>query len=234
MGISARKIVGQWAPVALALALLIVVRPLAPFDASSPIWAKTYFAEIRDVAAKFPYRVGQWVGTDVDAPPAAIKILKPNVLMQRRFVNPATGQTFSVLLVHCGDTRDMQGHYPPVCYKGQGWGSPTSTRSVTLRFGAARIPATDYEFHRFINGARRSLRVVDFFVLPSAAAPFAADMSALDVASRHSLAAALGSAQVQLIAGDMIRDGERLPLAEEFLDALRPILQAVVAGGRNG
>ena len=27
----------------------------------------------------------------------------------------------SFLLVQCRDARDLQGHWPPVCYRGQGW-----------------------------------------------------------------------------------------------------------------
>lgn len=224
----------RWLPPAIALGMLVVVRPFVPVDAYTPAWAGAYFAEIREAASRIPYRVGDWVGADVDVPPAARELLKPNVLMQRRFVNPNTGQTFNVLLVHCGDTRDMQGHYPPICYKGQGWGSPVAARKVTLALGEGRIPATDYEFRQFMGGSDRRLRVIDFFTLPREGDPFASDMKALDEASSLSLAAVLGAGQVQLIAGDTVSEGDRLRLAELFLEALKPTLETIAQGGRHG
>lgn len=208
---------------------MLGLRPLLPVGVQTPSWAKAYFVGVERAAQAFPHRVGEWVGTDVEAPPAAVKLLKPNVLMQRRFVEPATGRAVSVLFVHCGDTRDMQGHYPPICYKNQGWGSPVEQRRVTLRAQGLRVPAMDYVFRQFLDGRERTLRIVNFFVLPGGR--FAADMDALDQASRRADAAGLGAAQVQIIAGERIAESERLELAEMFAQALWPALEAVREGG---
>ncbi len=223
-----RRLLDALAP-ALAAALMLGLRPLLPVGVQTPSWARAHFDRVKQAAEAFPYRVGDWVGTDVEAPPAAVKLLKPNVLMQRRFVEPATGRTVSVLFVHCGDTRDMQGHYPPICYKNQGWGSPVEQRRVTLRAGRWRIPATDYVFRQFLDGRERALRIVNFFALPGGR--FAADMDALDEASRRADAAGLGAAQVQIIAGERIPESKRLELAQMFAEALAPALQAVREGG---
>src|SRR5262249_37434524 len=93
---------------ATAFGLLLQVRTYAAQDDSSPFHAK-----VRQLVAKIPNRIGHWEGIDGKVPAAAGKLLKPNAMFCRHYRNESTGRTATVLLVHCRDSRDMTGHYPP-------------------------------------------------------------------------------------------------------------------------
>jgi len=91
--------------------------------------------------AGIPVRIGSWNGTDYPLPPSAIELLRPNATLNRVYTNNM-GREVGFLLVQCRDSRDMLGHYPPICYKGQGWEVPEE--KATLQTWAARFP----EHHR--------------------------------------------------------------------------------------
>src|SRR4051794_18481280 len=57
-----------------------------------------------------------YAGKDVPLPDDAGEMLKPNAYLHRVYANLTTGRRVEFLLVQCRYTRDMQGHYPPVCY----------------------------------------------------------------------------------------------------------------------
>ena len=45
----------------------------------------------------------------------------PTAVLSRRFVELGTGRHATLGVIHCGDVRDMNGHYPPSCYPSSGW-----------------------------------------------------------------------------------------------------------------
>src|SRR5688572_8658902 len=87
----------------------------------APAETEPYHAAVRAAVAAIPQVSGNWVGKDVPVPDAAVQMLHPNVIFSRRYQNLSTNETVAVLLVHVRDARDVLGHYPPVCYPGQGW-----------------------------------------------------------------------------------------------------------------
>jgi hypothetical protein len=80
-----------------------------------------YHASVRQAAASVPLRTGTWFATEEPVPPSAMALIKPNVILSRRYVDAISGQQAILLLVQCRDARDLLGHWPPVCYAGQGW-----------------------------------------------------------------------------------------------------------------
>ena len=68
-----------------------------------------------------PFLAGNWVGTDCPLPAGAAEILMPTAVLSRRFVELGTGRRATLGIIHCGDVRDMHGHYPPSCYPASGW-----------------------------------------------------------------------------------------------------------------
>ncbi len=80
-----------------------------------------YHEKIRAVAELLPKRIGAWVGEDVPVSVQATTLLRPNVMISRRYVNIENGLTAGFLLVHCSDAHAMAGHFPLRCYPARGW-----------------------------------------------------------------------------------------------------------------
>jgi hypothetical protein len=143
-----------------------------------------------------PLNVGTWSGTNVPIPPAAQTLLKPNAILSRSYVNQKSRVRLSLALVQCRDTRDMSGHYPPICYPGQGWTLIAPPTPVAIRVPPHNITFARYEFVRRAFDGDRSLIVYSAFAIPGGG--FATDMSdigrvASDYTARH-----FGAAQIQI------------------------------------
>lgn len=188
-----------------------------------------YQTSIRRLVDKIPYRVGDWFGKDVPAPPAAVKILRPNALLQRRYTELGTGRTFSLLIVHTEEARDMQGHWPPNCYPATGW-ELLETRQTTIEMDSALIPAKDYSFRRTVDGFEQRMNVMGFFVMPGDGADFLTSYQALVRAGRRKATAGLGAAQIQLVSGDDIDDAERRELARMFVSSIDSLIRVIARG----
>ncbi len=201
---------------------------------SAPFWMRTgaYYAadghseeDARRVAAavdEVPYRIGSWSGQDASVPEAANELLRPNALLSRRYVNLHTGERIDFLFVHCGDSRDMQGHYPPVCYPNSGWvftSGQKESEPVELQASGKSIPGLEYRFSRIDQWPNRSeIRIFNFFVLPNGELTHDID----EVGKRINwLGASIqGVAQVQILTqADMSR--------EDALEATTEILEGV-------
>ncbi len=195
-----------------------------------PADATAFHARVKAVAAAVPATSGDWVGTDVPLPVEAVEQLRPNVAIQRRYVNRTTGRTVSLLLVQCADVRDLAPHYPPVCYPGQGL-VPAGHEPVSLDVGlAAAAAATRYTFEwdDFRHGDRT--RVDNFMVLPDGQTR--PDMTGMDrrigAAQRF-----LGAAQVQVVYGTEVSPAEQTADTEQILRPYRPLLVALGSGAQS-
>ena len=131
--------------------------------------AAPYHARARLAIESFPYVIGYWAGKDTPVPDAAVKLLQPNAIVSRHYVNQGeVGNVLEadLLIVQCGDSRDMTGHYPPICYPSNGE-ALLSQRPFTLACGQVLVRGTEYVFdcqHKHVGMLRKS--VYDFFVVP--------------------------------------------------------------------
>lgn len=193
--------------------------------------APEYFDRVAEAIERVPYRIGRWIGKDVEAQPAAVRLLRPNKLMQRRYTDPFTGEEISLLIVHCGDVRDMAGHYPPVCYPAHGWrelkGQP-DLEIVSLLGQSAH--ARVYRFEQVREGVTRQMIVFNFFVLPGDGGPVTPDMDDLERATQRRASATLGSAQVQILVTERMSEAERREVVAEFVRAIEPSLREIARG----
>jgi hypothetical protein len=221
-------LVSRAAPV-VAAALLAWIAWGGRINAGEVPGAEEYRASVRAAVEALPWRLGSWVGADIETPPAAIQLLKPNVLKQRRYVNDTTGRVFNVLLVHCSDTRDMRGHYPPVCYPAHGW-KLVEARTTTMTMGGQSYPARSYLFSRVVQGVEQRMLNFSFFVLPDGT--LVADDAALDRSSGARWATQLGAAQVQIVGGEDLPEPERMAIVQEFIAALEGAIRTVAQGVR--
>jgi Protein of unknown function (DUF3485) len=229
-GAKRQRGIAALAPIATAVALIALLFS-GRVESVSGEQIDEYQANIRRLVDNIPYRVGDWYGKDVPAPPAAVKILRPNALLQRRYTELGTGRTFSLLVVHTEEARDMQGHWPPNCYPASGW-ELLDTRQTTIETDSAVIPVKDYSFRRTVDGFEQRMNVMGFFVLPGDDADFLTSYQALVRAGRRKATAGLGAAQIQLLSGNDIDDAERKELARMFVSSIDSLIR-VIAGGVN-
>ncbi len=221
------------APLAISIALLAGVawetgaRP-RPEDAAP------FHRRVREFFDSLPYRVGPWVGTDHAPTPAAQQLLRPNVLVSRSYRNAETGKTASLLFVHCRDSRDMSGHYPPVCYPAHGWRGEHEVSEQVVRVGSMDIPIARYVFERSGFNRHQKIVIAQAFVLPRRG--FATTMDAVRTAASDYPTRAFGAAQVQVVMSAGLREEEERATVRELLAPLAPVFAAIAneGDGRSG
>jgi hypothetical protein len=223
-----QSILARSAPYVCAAVLCSLV-VLGGISARRPFGTTEYRARVRAAIEAIPYRIGPAVGTDSEPTEAAVKILSPNKILERHYVDPATGASFSLLIVHCGDVRDMVGHYPPVCYPAHGWQSGGSA-PVDIEVGGEKAFAIKYSFSRTDDLFEHRMAVVDFFVIPEENAFLFSDMNAVEHASRSSEVGGLGVAQIQIVMGDDTTPQRREQIIRETLRAIAPAIKVIAQG----
>ena len=218
----------RFGPLAATTAALVLVGAVGIGDQRTAPPTGVYFAHIREAVDGLPYSIGRWIGEDEAVTPSARELLDPNVIVQRRYVDPETGEWFSVLVVHCGDMRDMQGHYPPVCYPAHGWSMRGSERA-DLGVEGVRYSVTEYRFAQEVGMREEQIVILNFFVMPSVEAPVTPTIARLRRLSQASGTAGLGSAQVQVLFSGSSTESYRREVFERVVSALRPMMREIAS-----
>ncbi len=169
-----------------------------------------------------PMKFGPWESSEIPVPQAAQALLKPNALLSRSLINPATGEQASLVLVQCRDTRDMAGHYPPICYPGQGWTESEERKPVDFILGNRAVTAIRYEFVRSAFDRDRTLVVYNFFAVPGQGTP--SDMETIRRAASDYAARPFGAAQLQVVVNRRQTVGEEQKLVESVLSPLSDVV----------
>ncbi len=227
-------IAGVGFPPLIALAGLIALLAWATVGDARPRASPEYLAEVRDRVYALPYAIGSAVGTDLEVVPAAVRMLKPNAILQRAYRDPVSGRSISVVIVHCQDVRDLAGHYPPICYPNAGWVEAAPREVSRFDIDDLMIQATRYVFERHRETSAESSRLLSFFVMPGSD-PIAPNMDAVMRAARSPRATGLGAAHVLLVAPEAqpldITDLMMKDIIHELAPAIRAILTPSVAKG---
>lgn len=211
-----------------------------------------YHARCRAAVASIPMQVGHWIGSEVQLPLPAMKLLDPNALRNIRFIDfspeglEGPDRRVSLMIVQCGLAKDMLGHFPPRCYPARGATliEPASPRQWTVGEGDDALTIEGMEYHfiepdpmradrvveseqapRPVSGRRRV--VLNFMIVPGYG--IARDMkeverSAEDYQERHR-----GAAQVQLVFDPSADLPDRLERDRIFRELLTPTLPAMRA-----
>ena len=188
-----------------------------------------YFAGVRQAIDALPAQIDGFIGTDQPPLPAAVEMLRPNRLLQREYVQPITGERFSVLIVHCGDVRDMMGHYPPVCYPSAGWRMASVSPGAIERSSDGPIHITRYEVVRDDGTISIHRVIANTFILPRADSPLGRDDTALDAVTRTRWSSGLGAAQVQIITAADMDEATRARIEQSVADELGVVIDAVTS-----
>ncbi len=220
---------GNWLAPALSAAILIATAAFGLAGVEGGREADAFHDQVRASIESVPYKIDRWIGADVEAAAAATRLLKPVKLMQRRYTDPASGRGFSLLIVYCGDTRDMLGHYPPRCYPAHGWKSE-SVAPASFELAGFSFPATSYSFSRSTVGLDQTMGVFNFFALPAGDERLVADMQAVNRASQSRSGVKLGAAQIQILFSEDFTAAERAEIRRDVLAALEPVIETITAG----
>lgn len=215
------------APVIVTGAVLCAMLVWSTLTNARPAASPEYLAEVRERVRALPYSIGPMVGTDIEVVAAAAEMLNPNVIMQRVYRDPLSGNLVSLVIVHCEDVRDLAGHYPPVCYPNAGWTEKADRELREIELADARVSATRYHFARKQELSEDAITVTSFFVLPASDISFAPDMVAVDLAARSPKMAGLGAAHIMMITPDSQPADVSQRLVMDVANALRPILRSI-------
>ncbi|MEX2671527.1 MAG: exosortase-associated EpsI family protein [Phycisphaeraceae bacterium] len=189
--------------------------------------AEPYHKMVHEKHTELPEQIGRWSGTDGEVVEAAVQLLRPNFIYNRRFVNESTGRQVSVLLVHCKDARDLDGHYPPRCYPNQGYEISQATPRDWVVDGV-EIEAMEYNFSSRMFG-HKNLIVHNFIIMPDGT--FARDMNTVEQAAGDFTRRFYGAGQVQIVFGDRAMDPEeRDAVTREMIQAHLPVIEAIRTG----
>lgn len=189
--------------------------------------AQPYHDAVAQAVNAIPMRIDVWVGQEVPVPPSALRLLQPNAICSRQYVDERTGRAVSLLVVHCRDARDMAGHYPPICYPSHGW-----TQRQSRRFSLEGTPggwASEYEFSMTLPTQSRLMTVMNVLVMPDGR--LEGDISAIRDAASDYRTHFYGAGQIQLVFAQDVPATEREEIFEEFREALGPVLMAIGSGG---
>lgn len=192
-----------------------------------PEGAAEYHAKVRSAIPLIPYNLGDWVGVDTEIKAEALRILDANASLSRQYTNIHTGQTATLLLVQCPDSRSLLGHYPPVCYPAQGW-APNGAKTRDIEAGGVNLRASEYIFKYSELGAAAQLSVLHFTVLPDGTT--SPDMQRLEDFSHDLFKRPLGGASVQFVVDGALRESDREQLYEILLALSADWIQTVQGG----
>jgi hypothetical protein len=220
--------ISQAAPYVCGL-LLLALLARAGISAQRPFGTKEYRGRVRVALEAIPYLIGPAVGVDSEPTAAAIALLSPNKILERRYIDPNTGAAFTLLIVHCGDVRDMIGHYPPVCYPAHGW-KPGASSPVAIEINGEKAWAVKYDFTHTDELFERHMNVTNFFVIPEEGATLFSDMKAVERASRSSETGGLGVAQFQIVMSEDASPQWREMVIHETLLAVAPAVKTIAQG----
>jgi len=188
-----------------------------------------------------PFFIEDWIGQDrlEDVPPAAQKLLKPNAIFSRKYrhFGEARGETHSVhvVMVHCGDTRDMIGHYPPICYPSSGWVATTLDEPVvtSLEVGEYELPIAVYYFRRVDeNGNETIIRVYNTFILPDG--QVTPQRRQISKQSERLALSVQGVAQLQIITSMSIPQEDAADAASVLLSGMDELFNTLHLGQGGG
>jgi hypothetical protein len=169
-----------------------------------PADLESYHARAKTDIEAWPRTIkdGDWTTVaDVPLPDAAEQLLHPNCVIQRRYssgtlrVNGLPVQA-SLLIVQCTDSRDMAGHYPPICYPASGCRELGEESPFHLNVGGDVISGFEYDFLRQILPTYRQA-VYDFFIVPGKG--YVSDMDGVRSAAKNYQARYYGAAQFQVV-----------------------------------
>ena len=221
-----------WIHFAAPLATLLLLAGMTKMDKLriDPHESDDYQARAAVAIARVPKVFGNsdrtWyqTGKDILLPDDAAQLLKPNGYLHRMYLNPSTGQRVEALLVQCRDTRDMQGHFPPICYRSSGCAIDGGL-TQTWQAGALSLTGVEYVVTR-PRGDQLIIR--NFFVLPNGR--IVRDMDSVIAAAKDYRELVYGVAQIQLLFDASVGGAERDQIFAQWIGSNQDLIASLRDG----
>jgi hypothetical protein len=158
-----------------------------------------YHDRAKTAVEQVPYFIGTWTGQDDEIPVAAQKLLRPNAILSRTFVDSSSKyRPASLLIVQCRDSRDMVGHYPPICYRAHGLSiDEKSCGPRDWAVNGKTIPGYEYHFVEVLAGRSTRTTVYNFLIVPGRG--IVRDMKGVEQAAEDYQQRYYGAAQFQVV-----------------------------------
>jgi Protein of unknown function (DUF3485) len=189
--------------------------------------SEPYHARVKEQTEALPMYIGTWLATEAPVPPSAVQLLRPNAIVSRRYQDALSGSQVMFLLVHCKDARDLLGHWPPVCYVGQGW-TRQSAVPRDWQVDQLTVAGMQYEFTASRAGRAPHLAVDNFFILPGG--KICRSMDEVDTIARDPRRKRFGAAQVQVVSDGTLSERERADALALLVRAAQPVIDAIGQG----
>jgi hypothetical protein len=194
-----------------------------------PADAEPYHARAKEAIASLPYQINGWVGRDDEIPPAAVKLLRPNYMVSRTYVDPRSiSRRAGLLIVQCKDSRDMLGHYPPVCYPAHGM-TMVAEKERDWKVGGMTIPGTEYEFTENDGVSRYHMTVYNFMIVPGVGV--VRDMRGVERAAEDYQQRYFGAAQFQVTMDAGIPQYDRDRIFAQLVGGNTKMIETLKSGG---
>jgi len=211
----------------LAVAMLLGIYSEQQVRAVDPSKVEAYHQRAAAEADALPMDLGAWEGSETPVPQAAVSLLRPNFILSRRYVNAETGESASVLIVHCKDSRDLVGHYPPNCYVNSGW-TLGEREPTDLRTENGALRSMMYQFNRDTLRGVAAIQIANFMILPDDRV--VRDMPAVREFTQDRFKRQYGAAQLQVVMSGELTPEEARDLAERLIALHRPVIDAIQSG----
>lgn len=198
--------------------------------------AEPFHRRVYAASKKIPMRIGDWIGQDHEVARGAQKLLRPNVMIQRQYVNEKLKLQVGFLLVQCKDARDMDGHFPPVCYPGSGWELKEAKDSKWQIAAPGEPRSLDVREYHFI--ASRSAMVEEIYVAHLIVMPSGSilqDTKVIGAAQADRAKRFFGAAQIQFVFNGAYSEEQRRAVFSELMGAREMVemLDALRSGGNQ-
>ncbi len=187
-----------------------------------------------------PYVIGYWTGKKDEIPAAAQKLLRPNAILSRTYLDndPARYATrhreASLLIVQCRDSRDMVGHFPPICYRAHGKTQDEKASGPrNWDVNGLVIPGYEYQFTQLFQGQTVRTTVYNFLIVPGSG--IVRDMKGVEQAAEDYQQRYYGAAQFQVVfhglaSADRSRE-ERDEIFKTLMGPNTALIRALTSGG---
>jgi hypothetical protein len=195
-----------------------------------PADAEPYHQRAKAAISSLPYQLNGWIGRDDDIPPAAIKLLHPNYMVSRTYIDPLNiSRSAGLLIVQCKDSRDMLGHYPPVCYPAHGMTKISEQQRDWSVGDNTTIPGTEYVFS-FNDGISKShMAVYNFMIVPNVG--IVRDMTGVEHAAKNYQQRFFGAAQFQVTMNADMPQFDRDRIFAALVGANLKMIDTLKSGG---
>jgi hypothetical protein len=184
-------------------------------------------AAIRAVPREVTNDASPWSALQVKEPEAAVKLLGNAEALCLHFTGRIMKQDCSadLLVVHCADSRDMTGHYPPVCYPANGHTQTFRSDNGHLKAGGLDVPYMEYAFEKESRGRAYRICVYNFFVVPGKGV--VRDIQDLRDAAEDYQRRFFGATQVQLVVSAELPPSWRERILQSMIEANGPLLRTL-------